>query len=73
VLRATGIAVVTQFDPISVIFTVPENQVPQIVGRFQSDASLPVVVFDRGNSGESARAPIQATDRMSSAQSGLNL
>jgi multidrug efflux system membrane fusion protein len=45
----TGIAMVTQLDPISVIFTVPEDQVPGIVSRFQGNNTLMATAFDRAN------------------------
>jgi multidrug efflux system membrane fusion protein len=45
----TGIAMVTQLDPISVIFTVPEDQVPGIVSRFQGNKTLMATAFDRAN------------------------
>ena len=58
----TGIAVVTQLDPISVIFTVPEDQVPQIVSRFQANATLPVEAFDRGNATQLATGRLASFD-----------
>ncbi|MBN9080469.1 MAG: MdtA/MuxA family multidrug efflux RND transporter periplasmic adaptor subunit [Rhizobiales bacterium] len=46
-----GIVVITQLQPISVLFTVPEDQLPAIRQRLASGATLPVTAFDRtGNS-----------------------
>jgi multidrug efflux system membrane fusion protein len=45
---ATGLVVLTQVDPIDVVFTIPEDYVPQITQRQRAGASLPVTVFDRG-------------------------
>jgi membrane fusion protein, multidrug efflux system len=45
----TGIAMVTKLDPISVIFTVPEDQVPDIVSRYQGNKNLLATAFDRAN------------------------
>ena len=42
-----GIVVITQIQPISVIFTVPEDNVPTILKRFHGGTELPVTVFDR--------------------------
>ena len=46
---ATGIVVITQIDPISVVFTTPEDNLPRISARLNSGAKLPVTVFDRAN------------------------
>jgi multidrug efflux system membrane fusion protein len=44
---ATPIAVVTQIDPIDVIFAVPEDAIPQIVRHPNFGAGLPVTAYDR--------------------------
>jgi membrane fusion protein, multidrug efflux system len=44
-----GIVVLTQLEPISVIFTVPEDNLPQIQARTKSGAVLPVAIYDRAN------------------------
>ena len=46
---ANGIVVITQIDPISVVFTTPESNLPQISARLKADAKLPVTVLDRDN------------------------
>src|SRR5580692_4570320 len=46
---ATGIVVITQIDPISVVFTTPESNLQRISERLNSDAKLPVTVLDRDN------------------------
>jgi multidrug efflux system membrane fusion protein len=43
----TTLAVVTQLEPITVIFTVPEDSLDQIEARLQKKAKLPVDAFDR--------------------------
>ena len=44
---ATGLVVITQVDPISVIFTLPEDQLPAVLGRVHAGAQLKVDAFDR--------------------------
>jgi membrane fusion protein, multidrug efflux system len=44
---ATPIAVVTQIDPIDVIFAVPEDAIPSIVRHPNFGAGLPVTAYDR--------------------------
>ncbi len=46
---ATGIVVITQIDPISVVFTTPEDNLPRISARLDSGAKLQVTVLDRDN------------------------
>jgi multidrug efflux system membrane fusion protein len=46
---ATGIAVVTQLQPITVIFTLPEDDLPEIMPQFNAGTPLPVTAYDRAN------------------------
>src|ERR1700734_651611 len=46
---ANGIVVITQIDPISVVFTTPEGNLPRISARLNSGVKLPVTVLDRDN------------------------
>ena len=45
----TGIVMITQMQPISVLFSVPEDNLPDIVQRVRSGASLSVEAYDRAN------------------------
>jgi multidrug efflux system membrane fusion protein len=45
----SGLAVITQMQPISVLFSVPEDNVPHIVQRVRNGATLSVEAYDRGN------------------------
>ncbi|MBB5317386.1 efflux RND transporter periplasmic adaptor subunit [Tunturibacter empetritectus] len=50
VVQASGtttLAVITQIQPITVIFTVPEDNLGQIQPRLRQQAKLPVEAFDR--------------------------
>jgi membrane fusion protein, multidrug efflux system len=44
---ATGLVVITQLQPISVIFTTAEDNLPQIQKRLRAGATLPVTAYDR--------------------------
>jgi multidrug efflux system membrane fusion protein len=46
---STGLVVITQLDPISVVFSTPEDNLTRITRRLNSGATLPVTVFDRSN------------------------
>jgi multidrug efflux system membrane fusion protein len=58
----TGIAMVTQLNPISVIFTVPEDRVPEIVTRFQGNTTLTAMAFDRANATQLATGHLGSFD-----------
>ncbi len=44
-----GLVVVTQLQPISVVFTLPQQELPAVLERSGDGAALPVRVFDRSN------------------------
>jgi multidrug efflux system membrane fusion protein len=45
----TTLMVITQLQPITVVFNVSEDDLPQVQAQLQADARLPVDVFDRSN------------------------
>jgi multidrug efflux system membrane fusion protein len=50
VVQSSGtvtLAVITQLEPITVIFTIPEDSLGQVEGRLRKGAKLPVDAFDR--------------------------
>jgi membrane fusion protein, multidrug efflux system len=44
---ANGIVVVTQLQPIAVIFTIPEDSIPAVLNRTAGGAKLPADAYDR--------------------------
>ncbi|MDE2133228.1 MAG: MdtA/MuxA family multidrug efflux RND transporter periplasmic adaptor subunit [Alphaproteobacteria bacterium] len=60
--QATGIVVVTQFEPISVLFTVPEDNIDTIVSRLRSGAQLAVTAYDRSQTTILATGKLLAVD-----------
>lgn len=44
---ATGLVVITQIEPISVIFTLPEDQLPSVTSRLHAGERLSVAAYDR--------------------------
>jgi multidrug efflux system membrane fusion protein len=45
---STTLAVITQLKPITIIFTIPEDNLRQVEPRLRQRAKLPVEAFDRG-------------------------
>lgn len=44
---ANGLAVITQVQPIAVIFSIPEDNLPQVLSKFKSGVRLTVEAYDR--------------------------
>jgi len=59
---ANGIVVITQLQPMSVIFTLSEDQVPQVMKRISGGATLPVTAYDRSNINELATGTLLTVD-----------
>ncbi len=59
---ATGIAVVTELQPISVIFSIPEDNLPEIMPQVAAGAKLQVTAFDRANVKQLAVGSVSAVD-----------
>jgi membrane fusion protein, multidrug efflux system len=60
--NATGLAVITQLKPISVIFVLPEDSLPAVWKRVSSGASLGATVFDRSGSTKIATGTLSTID-----------
>ncbi len=45
----TGIAVITQLQPIAVLFSIPEDQLPPVLKKLRDGAKLPAEAYDRDN------------------------
>lgn len=60
--QSTGIAVVTQMDPMSVLFAVPEDSVSEIISRMHAGEEILVDAYDRSMSRKIASGDLVATD-----------
>jgi membrane fusion protein, multidrug efflux system len=58
----SGLVVITQLKPISVLFTVPEDNLQAISKRLQAGAVLPATAYDRGGSNKIADGALQTFD-----------
>ena len=47
--NSTNLVVINQLKPIAVYFTLPENQLPQVLKRLASDKRMPVDAYDRSD------------------------
>ncbi|ACL59029.1 MdtA/MuxA family multidrug efflux RND transporter periplasmic adaptor subunit [Methylobacterium nodulans] len=59
---STNIVVVTQLQPISVLFTLPEDVLARVMDRLRTGAKLPVRIFDRSDTTELASGMLDTVD-----------
>jgi multidrug efflux system membrane fusion protein len=59
---STGLVVVTQEQPISVIFVLPEDDIPDITAQVQSGATLAVSAYDRTDTRKLADGTLTTVD-----------
>ncbi len=67
---ANGIVVITQLQPITVIFPIAEDYVPEIQKRLDSGATLEVEAYDRSNSKQLAVGKLLTLDNEIDATTG---
>ena len=67
---SNGIVVITQMQPMSVIFTVPEDKISQVVKRIRDGATLPVTAYDRTDTTEIATGTLSTTDNQVDTSTG---
>jgi len=59
---ATGLIVVTQLQPISVIFTLPEDQLPEVLKLTRGGSKLAVEAYDRSEATHIASGTVLTVD-----------
>jgi multidrug efflux system membrane fusion protein len=58
-----GLLIITQLQPISVIFTLPQDQLPQVFDKLHKGAAqLPVEAYDRDNTAKVATGKLLTID-----------
>ena len=65
-----GVAIITQLQPISVVFTLPEDKVPSVLQRRINEKPISVSVYDRANKEKLAEGELVALDNQIDAQTG---
>ena len=67
---ANGIVTITQLQPITVLFSIPEDNLPAVNQRMKVGESLPVEAFDRGQKIKLASGRLLAADNQIDATTG---
>jgi multidrug efflux system membrane fusion protein len=57
-----GIVVITQLQPVDVVYTIPETNVPQVMGEIRAGKTLPVDAFNRDQTARLARGKVLTID-----------
>jgi multidrug efflux system membrane fusion protein len=65
-----GIVVITQIRPISVVFTLPEDDLPQIRARLKAGATLRVTAYDRAQQTNLATGKLSTIDNQIDTSTG---
>lgn len=66
----TGIVVITQLDPISVIFTLPQNDIAAVTEAMQSNPKLPATLYDSSNTEKLATGTLYSIDNQINVSTG---
>jgi multidrug efflux system membrane fusion protein len=66
----TGLAVITQLEPITVIFTIPEDQLPPVLTRLKAGERLPVEAYNREQSKKLATGFLLTVDNQIDTNTG---
>jgi membrane fusion protein, multidrug efflux system len=69
---ATGMIVITQLQPISVLFTIPEDNLPQVTQKLRAGAHLPVDAYNRDNSKKIASGTLVTLDNQIDSTTGTS-
>jgi membrane fusion protein, multidrug efflux system len=67
---ATGIVVITQLQPIAVVFAIPEDDLPQVRARLAGGRDLTVEAWNREGTARIATGRLTAVDNQIDADSG---
>jgi multidrug efflux system membrane fusion protein len=59
---ATGLIIITQLQPITVVFTLPEDDLPAVLARMKSNQPLSVTAFDREQKNSLATGSLLSID-----------
>jgi len=66
----SGLAVVTQLQPMSVVFSVPQQNVAEVEERVAQGATLPVDVYDQTNTTQLDQGKLSAIDTQMNTSTG---
>ncbi len=69
--NTTGLAVITQLEPITVIFSLPEDDIPEVMAQLNAGVTLSAVAYDRANVTKLATGKIETIDNQIDTTTGM--
>jgi multidrug efflux system membrane fusion protein len=69
---AQGMITITQLQPIAVLFTIPEDNLPQVTQKLRAGAHLPADAWNRDNSKKLASGTLMTLDNQIDATTGTS-
>jgi len=70
--NTTNLVIINQFQPIAVYFTLPENELPQVLHKLMTDRRLPVDAYDRGDTQKLATGYLLTADNQIDTTTGTD-
>jgi multidrug efflux system membrane fusion protein len=70
--NTTNLVVINQFQPIAVYFTLPENELPQVLHKLAAEKRLPVDAYDRGDTQKLASGILMTADNQIDTTTGTD-
>ncbi len=68
--NASGVATITQLSPIDVVFSIPQERVPDVKERIAAGATLPVTAWDSGRTRQLEAGSFLTLDNQIDTQTG---
>lgn len=68
--NGSAIAVITQMQPMDVLFTIPEDNLPALREKLRAGATLPVVAYDRSGKTQLATGRLASVDNQIDTSTG---
>ncbi len=69
---ANGMVVITQLQPIAVLFTIPEDSLPEVTQKLRAGAHLPADAYNRDNSKKLASGMLVTLDNQIDSTTGTS-
>jgi len=70
--NTTNLVVINQFQPIAVYFTLPENELPQVLRKLAAERRLPVDAYDHGDAQKLAVGQLLTADNQIDTTTGTD-
>ncbi len=70
--NTTNLVIINQLRPIAVYFTLPENQLPQVLQKLRANPQMPVDAYDRSDTHKIASGRLLAADNQIDTTTGTD-